>query len=326
MLSYLRSKKSFKIILMTVLIFITASVSAPRQAAAFGNEMAAYIIMTWRLFLITPMIHIFNFKFRAPLSDPLSYGQISGNKIDGDQLAYHAAFPIPINDRLTLGVLGGYGNANMEWDRYTTDVDGDMFFGGLYAVCKLPADTSVYLNYTYANIDSDFDSLGSSGSFDTDIHTIKAEATKNFDMGRYWLEPVVGIVYGQAEREEFVDSLWSETTEEVDIKLTSFKGGLTAGMPIQVGYACTESDTDCHPGLVFMNATVFHDNFDDVDRDPTFPASDRPDEDYWGVEATVGVNIPVSANVSTGATLNGFSAGSFDGYKAMLFVNFYGLW
>jgi hypothetical protein len=327
MLKGRRRIKSLRVVFVAIFAFVSISVSTPRTASAYIVEVNTYLISMMRLF----GMGLFHMLLLHPIfaritTDPLSHGEIRGNGIDGSQTVLYATLPIPVREKLTLGVFGGIADNDLKWDRFATKIDGDMDFVGGFVILEPVPDTRLKFSYSYSKIDATFESLGSTGAFDADIHTFNGEISRRFHKKRYWLEPLAGFLYGKANRESFVDTLWAEKTPHSDLKLKRFFGGVTLGVPVSIGYTCSENDPACRSGLVFARAMAFHERFSGIGQDPEFPDSERQDDSYLGFSGTLGADIPVCRNVSVGSTVTKFSAGDQDGYKVMAFVNITDLW
>jgi len=238
----------------------------------------------------------------------LSQIQAHGKGIDGQQTVMNFAMPLIHNDDITFGVLVGAGDSEVEWDRFQGDMDSDIARAGVFVAMTPYPDTRLEFDYTFTRMDTNFDLLGSSGSFDSDIHDFRAQISKRFNQDDYWVETAAGLHYGQAQRDSFVDTLWSEKTPKDTTELTRVFGSMAVVAP-------TSS------GTVFVKATAFHDNFGSVPRDPAFPVDARPDEKYWGFAGAVGATIAVSKDVTIGGTLTGFQGGDLDGHEVRAFVN-----
>ncbi len=239
-----------------------------------------------------------------------SLGQIhaNGKGIDGQQTVLNVALPIIHNDDMTFGVLVGAGESDVDWDRFQGDMDSDIRRAGVFVAMAPTPDTRLEFDYTFTRMDTDFELIGSSGRFDSDIHDFRAQISKRFDQKSYWVETAAGLHYGKVHRDSFVDTLWSEKTPKDKTDLSRVFGS--------VGVVVPNSS-----GTIFVKATAFHDNYGSVPRDPTFPVDARPDEKYWGFAGAVGGTIEVSKNVTVGGSLTGFEAGDLDGHEVRAFVN-----
>jgi hypothetical protein len=238
----------------------------------------------------------------------LSQVQVQGKGIDGKQAVMNIALPLVHNNDMAFGVLVGGGESEVKWDRFQGDMDSDIARAGVFLAMTPYPDTRLEFDYTFTRMDTNFDLLGSSGTFDSDVHDLRAQISKRFDQGNYWIETAAGLHYGQARRGGFVDTLWSENTPRDTTELFRVSGSLAVVAPIS-------------SGVVYVKAMAFHDNFGSVPRDPTFPVDARPDEDYLGFAGAVGANISVTDNVSIGGMFTGFKGGDLDGHEVMAFVN-----
>lgn len=298
---------------LAILVLCAFLISAmPRPALALTIENKSWIYAYW-----VALIPILLAKLAF---DPMvSHGDFSGKGMDVDLTSLDVTFPVYSTDELTFGIFGGIGEGDMSWKRFGgTEMDGDFYRGGGYALFTPAPDTRLLFDLSYSYIDTDVQGFGGRGSFDTDLYTLHGDVTRRFDRGDYWLQPSVGFVYSHADRESFVDG-FSFPTPSDDITLRRVYAGLGVGRPLSTGYQCDAGDSQCQPGILYLRVEGFYDDVDADAKDPTFPADAELDDDYFGASATVGAGIPVSKRATVGGALTGITAGDLDGYVANVY-------
>lgn len=301
--------------MLAVAVFAAATTGSYKKAHAFGNEVDG-AWMVWLVFMNTLFGCI-----PGSCEDPLSFGEADGNGLNGDVLFWDVNLPYRVSENLTVGLSGGIGDFDTKWGQFAQKTDADVIMGGAFAVWNPMPDTRVTADIKYFDMDTDFSILGSTGSYNTDVWRFALEGSKRFDMGTFFLAPGLGVAYTTADRESFVDTLFSSTTPSGNLENLRLSASLTAGMPIEFGHQCSATASHCQPAEIAARVKLFYDDFSGISRDPTFPVSARPDEDYVGIEAAVSAMMPVNDFVSLGGNARIFDAGDIDGYVLQAVLN-----
>lgn len=284
----------------------------PGSARAFGSEADESVLAWWVNNSGGGWTFSGTCRRESPFfCDPATYGEVDGNGINAQQMIFDGTIPFQVTDELVVGLGMGGGTAEFDWRRFQTDIDGEILFGGGYFAYE-PTDSTMFaVSYTFGRIDSDFAILGSTGSYDTDLHSWSGELSHRFNLGHFWAKPTAEVYHTRANREAFRDTLFNELTPASKIKMTRVLGGVEFGAPLHLGPGCSVKDTSCQSATVYAELAAFYDDIDGINQEE---AAALVDQNYVGIIGTLGAHMYVTDNLLIGGMGTLFQAGDLDGF------------
>ncbi len=264
--------------------------------------------------------------------DPFHYSRAHGNGLTVTNQMSDATLPIHITRNLTIALTGGSGKSKAEWPvngQFTSY--SDQTFGSVTAAYDVPVIPGMRLigGASTGRIGSDFTSYGSYGSYTSHYRAVYGRVEKQFMLGAISITPMLGVQQTRVKREAFNDATGTSYEPPSTINIFQYTAGLNGTIPVPLGIAnCIDagpkSGALCKHGFLSAHVVASHTHFSGITDDPTVATFKN---NYIGLNAGAGVQIPIGHYATAGADFDWFTAGDTDGWSvtASLNIDLFGL-
>lgn len=156
----------------------------------------------------------------------------TGADRDGYQWSVVSGISYQTNSGASFGAFARVREGEVDSNALNATLDSDFYGGGAFVSAPLAGGVRLTGAALYEAGDSDISIEGATGSFDSDQWTVEGRIDKRIMRGRYWIEPAIGLLYTQVDRDSYTDSAGAFVAGS-ELELGRFTYGPRIGTTIQ---------------------------------------------------------------------------------------------
>ncbi len=245
-------------------------------------------------------------KWNAWIKGNWNYYDGDGSSFDGHTIDVLAGFDYKVDDKVVIGLLGGYGNTNFDTVNGGTKgaFEADGYTVGPYIGVKLSDNVQfdALAAYTYSDYDN---RVGvTTGDFIAHRVTVGAQLKGRWEGDYFFIEPGVRVLYAEEGQNSYTDSAG------VRQSILTIKAGRVSVGP-KIGYAHkTESGETIRPWVSVRGEY-------DFSNQGNVPTSGLPDlDDLLSARVSAGVDATIEDGVyvSMQGDVSGLGSGEYTAY------------
>ena len=239
-----------------------------------------------------------------------SFISISAETAENDLGLVHAGVDYRISDDTLIGVMGQYDWADEADNVEDFHISGNGWLAGPYVVSRITDNLIFDGRAAYGQSDNTVSPFSAyEDDFDTDRYLLKGQATGDFTLNEWLINPSLSVIYYEETQKAYMDSLNIDIPEQ-----TINLGRLTFGPRASKTFK-TSSGNSITPSFGLRGVWDFE-QADIVDLSTGFASG----TDNLRARTEVGISLGLSGgtNVSADGFYDGIGAGDFEAYGISL--------